>query len=67
MRKQITENQNTRNDDFRKRSQSEMQRRFIELQFKRSELEKQLKRINGVLFALGREMEVSYEYDQLYK
>ena len=67
MRKQITENQNTRNDDFRKRSQSEMQRRFIELQFKRSELEKQLKKINEVLFALGREMEVSYEYDQLYK
>ena len=50
------------NDDFKKRSQAEMQRRFIDLQFKRSELEKQLKRINEVLFALGREMEEYFSY-----
>ena len=55
------------NDDYLKRSQAEMQRRFVDLQFKRSELEKQLKRINDVLFSLGKEMEQHYAYDQLYK
>ena len=50
------------NDDYKKRSQAEMQRRFIDLQFKRSELEKQLKRINEVLFSLGREMEEYFSY-----
>jgi len=54
-------------DDYRKRTQEEMQRRFIDLQFKRSELEKQLKRVNEVLFSLGREMEEHFSYDQLYK
>ena len=54
------------NDDFRKRTQAEMQRRFVDLQFKRSELEKQLKRVNEVLFSLGREMEEHFSYDQLH-
>ena len=54
-------------DEYRARSQAEMQRRFVELQFKRSELEKQLKRVNEVLFSLGREMEEHFSYDQLYK
>ena len=54
-------------DDYRKRTQEEMQRRFIDLQFKRSELEKQLKRVNEVLFSLGREMEEHFSYDQFYK
>ena len=54
-------------DEYRKRTQEEMQRRFIDLQFKRSELEKQLKRVNEVLFSLGREMEEHFSYDQLYK
>ncbi len=55
------------NDDYVKRSQAEMQRRFVDLQFKRSELEKQLKIVNEVLFSLGREMEQHYSYNQLYK
>ena len=55
------------NDDYVKRSQAEMQRRFVDLQFKRSELEKQLKIVNEVLFSLGREMEQHFSYDQLYK
>tara|TARA_Y100001968_G_scaffold70301_1_gene61443 strand:+ start:156 stop:359 length:204 start_codon:yes stop_codon:yes gene_type:complete len=55
------------NGDYRKRSQAEMQRRFVNLQFKRSELEKQLKRVNEVLFSLGREMEEYFVYDHLYK
>ena len=55
------------NDDYVKRSQAEMQRRFVDLQFKRSELEKQLKIVNEVLFSLGREMEQHFSYNQLYK
>ena len=54
-------------DDFRKRHQSELQRKFIDLQFKRSELEEQLKQINDVLFSLGRELEQGLAYDHLYK
>ena len=67
MRTQISSNQSNQNDDFRKRYQAEMQRRFVDLQFKRSELEKQLKRVNEVLFCLGREMEQNLSYDHLYK
>ena len=60
-------NQTNENDDYLKRSQAEMQRRFVDLQFKRSELEKQLKRVNEVLFSLGREMEEHFSYDQFYR
>ena len=67
MRNQISSNQSNQKDDFRKRYQDELQRKFIDLQFKRSELEKQLKRVNEVLFSLGREMEHHLAYDQLYK
>ncbi len=44
-----------------------MQRRFVDLQFKRSELEKQLKTVNEVLFSLGREMEQNFPYEEFYK
>ena len=57
MSNQVSGAQSLNNDDFRKRTHAEMQRRFVDLQFKRSELEKQLKRVNEVLFSLGREME----------
>ena len=67
MRHQAPASKNNQNDDYRSRSQAEMQRRFTELQFKRSKLEKQLKRVNEVLFSLGREMEESFVYEQLYK
>ena len=67
MRNQVSTNQSRQNDDYRKRAQAEMQRRFVDLQFKRSELEKQLKRVNEVLFSLGREMEDHFSYDQFYK
>ena len=67
MKNQSSVNQSKQNNDYRKRSQAEMQRRFIELQFKRSELEKQLKTVNAVLFSLGREMEEHFSYDQIYK
>ena len=67
MKNQFSVNQSKQNDDYRKRSQAEMQRRFIDLQFKRSELEKQLKTVNEVLFSLGREMEEHFSYDQIYK
>ena len=67
MKNPILSTQGTQNYDFRKRSQAEMQRRFVELQFKRSDLEKQLKRVNEILFSLGREMEDYFSYDQLYK
>ena len=67
MRNKVSATQKNQDDDFRKRTQSEMQRRFVDLQFKRSELEKQLKIVNDVLFSLGREMEEQFSYDQLYK
>ena len=59
--------QNIQDDDFRKRYQDELQRKFVELQFKRSELEKKLKRVNQVLFNLGKEMEQHLSYYHLYK
>jgi len=67
MKNKASTNLSGQNDDFVKRSQAEMQRRFVYLQFKRSELEKQLKIVNDVLFSLGREMEQHFSYDQLYK
>tara|TARA_B100000579_G_scaffold120742_1_gene97165 strand:+ start:33 stop:236 length:204 start_codon:yes stop_codon:yes gene_type:complete len=67
MKNQFPVNQTKQNDDYRKRSQAEMQKRFIDLQFKRSKLEKQLKTVNEVLFSLGREMEEHFSYDQIYK
>ena len=67
MKNQSSVNQSKQNHDYRKRSHAEMQRRFIELQFKRSELEKQLKTVNEVLFSLGREMEEHFSFDQIYK
>jgi len=67
MKNQVSTNLSDQNDDYVKRSQAEMQRRFVDLQFKRSELEKQLKIVNEVLFSLGREMEQHFSYNQLYK
>ena len=67
MRNQTSSTQNNQNDHFRKRYQAELQRKFVDLQFKRSELEKQLKRVNEILFSLGREMEQHLAYDHLYK
>jgi len=67
MKNQALTNPSNQNNDYVKRSQSEMQRRFVDLQFKRSELEKQLKIVNEVLFSLGREMEQHFSYNQLYK
>ena len=67
MRNHVTASKSNQNDEYRKRTQAEMQRRFVDLQFKRSELEKQLKRVNEVLFSLGREMEEYFSYDKLYK
>tara|TARA_Y100001968_G_scaffold5292_1_gene4681 strand:+ start:7216 stop:7419 length:204 start_codon:yes stop_codon:yes gene_type:complete len=64
---QFSESKPNQNDGYRKRSQAEIQRRFVDLQFKRSELEKKLKRINDVLFSLGREMEEYFTYEQFYK
>ena len=67
MRKSLPMNPSQPNDDYRKRTQAEMQRRFVYLQFKRSELENQLQKVNEVLFSLGREMEESFAYERLYK
>ncbi len=67
MNNKALSNQSNQNDDYVQRSQAEMQRRFVDLQFKRSELEKQLKIVNEVLFSLGREMEQHFSYDQFYK
>ena len=67
MKNQITSIPSNHNDDLRKRHQAELQRKFVDLQFKRSELEKQLKRVNEILFSLGREMEQHLAYDHLYK
>ncbi len=67
MRNKVSGTLNNHNDDYRKRYYAEMQRRFVDLQFKRSELEKQLKRVNEVLFSLGREMEEHFSYEHLYK
>ena len=64
MKNKVFSSHPNQNDDYLRRSQAEMQRRFIELQFKRSELEKQLKRVNEVLFSLGREMEHHFSYNQ---
>ena len=67
MRKKVSEIQSNQNDEYRERYQAEIQRRFVDLQFKRSELEKQLKRVNEVIFSLGREIEEHFSYDQFYK
>tara|TARA_B100001029_G_scaffold156090_1_gene141300 strand:+ start:173 stop:376 length:204 start_codon:yes stop_codon:yes gene_type:complete len=67
MRNNAQTTKSNQNEDYRMRYQAEMQRRFVDLQFKRSELEKQLKRVNNVLFSLGREMEEHFAYDRLYK
>ena len=67
MRNQISSTPSNQNDDLRKRHQAELQRKFVDLQFKRSELEKKLKRVNEILFYLGREMEQHFAYDHLYK
>ena len=67
MKNQISSTPSNQNDDLRKRHQAELQRKFVDLQFKRSELEKQLKRVNEILFSLGREMEHHLSYDHLYK
>ena len=67
IKNQITSIPNNYNEDLRKRHQAELQRKFVDLQFKRSELEKQLKRVNEILFSLGREMEQHLAYDHLYK
>ena len=67
MKNQISSTPSNQNDDLRKRHQAELQRKFIDLQFKRSELEKKLKRVNEILFYLGREMEQHFAYDHLYK
>ena len=67
MKNQASLNPSNQNDYYVARSQAEMQRRFVDLQFKRSELEKQLKLVNEVLFSLGREMEQHFSYNQLYK
>ncbi len=61
MRKKFPTTLYNEDDYSRKRTQSEMQRRFVDLQFKRSELEKKLKRVNEVLFCLGREMEEHFD------
>ncbi len=66
MKNKTSPKSSNQNDDYVKRSQAEMQRRFVDLQFKRSELEKQLKIVNEVLFALGREMEQHFSYNQFY-
>tara|TARA_B100000579_G_C22252177_1_gene585409 strand:- start:270 stop:473 length:204 start_codon:yes stop_codon:yes gene_type:complete len=67
MRTQVQSNQSGQNDYHRKRYAAEIQRRLVDLQFRRSELEKQLKRVDQVLFSLGREMEEHFTYHQLYK
>ncbi len=67
MKNEVSSNPSNQNDDYLMRSQAEMQRRFVDLQFKRSELEKQLKLVNEVLFSLGREMEQHFSYNQFYK
>ena len=67
MKNPVSKKTSNQNDDYVRRSQEEMQRRFVDLQFKRSELEKQLKKVNEVLFSLGREMEQHFSYNQLYK
>ena len=67
MRNKVSATQRNQNDDYQNRNQEEIQRRFVALQFKRSELEKQLKKVNEVLFSLGREMEDHFVYDQLNK
>ena len=45
-----------KNDNYCKRFEVEMQRKIIDLQFQRIELEEQLMRVNEVLFSLCREM-----------
>ena len=67
MKNQISSTPSNQNDDLRKRHQAELQRKFVDLQFKRSELEKQLKRVNDILFSLGREMEQHLAYDHLHE
>ena len=62
----VSAKQSNLNDDYRKRYQAEIQRRFVDLQFKRSELEKQLKIVNETLYSLGKEMEQHFSYTQFH-
>ena len=67
MKNKFSSNVSYKKDDYLKRSHAEMQRRFVDLQFKRSELEKQLKIVNEVLCTLGREMEQLYSHNNFQK
>ena len=67
MKNQSSRTNRNQNKKARKKSQAEMQRTFIDLQFERSELDNQLKNVNKVLFSLGKEMEEYFTYDQIYK
>ena len=67
MKNPALSNTSNQNDDYVIRSQAEMQSRFDDLQFKRSEQVRQLRIVNEVLFSLDREMEQHFSYNQLYK
>ena len=67
MKNQISSTPSNQNDDLRKRHQAELQRKFVDLQFKRGELAKQSKRVNEILFSLSREIEQHLAYEHLYK
>ena len=67
MKNQSSTKPSNQNEDYLKRSQAELQRRFVDLQFKRSELEKQLKIVNEVMSSLGKEMDQHFSYNQFYK
>ena len=63
MKNQVSTNQLNQSENYRKSAQVEMQRRFVNLQFRRSELENQLRRVNEVLSCLSKEIDELCKYD----
>jgi len=66
MKNQFPEINQSHNHD-NNRQLLEMQRRFVTLQSKRSQLEHELRTINALLFSLGKDMGQYFSYEQLYK
>ena len=62
---QIVKNAYSR-EDYRDRRLSEMRRRFILLQSKRSHLERELETIKSLLLSLDKQMHHYSEHEQLF-
>ncbi len=65
MKKNFSETDQIRNDEFRDRRRLEIKRRFMTLQARRSRLERELSSINALLASLDSQMQHYCSYEQL--